>query len=214
MSDGPKGYALKDVAEYHCEGAAPPADYNPDEQGYRKCPPGEHVMEFVGDETRFLTDQECHWKVDGVSQQFCLHQLYVKMRVAEGPNSGATIMDFIHVPTFDQQNKVFRPMAAGHANKWANLLKGFGIAVEKGVLWPPGFRLEQLNGKRARVTVTVKMKDDAPVLGKDGQPEVQVKMFGYRPVTEPAAGAPAKSGAPVGAAPSPPVMTSAPKFNL
>lgn len=187
-----KGFGIDEMDEFHSEGARATGEFNPDGSTYKKPTPGRHRFRVMGGkDSRFLTNQECNWK--GV--QYCLHQLWIKLRLADG----SEIMDFIHVPTWDTQLNAFRPMAQGQENRWANLLKALGFQVSQDNLWPPGFRLSQLDGREGEVDIVTKMKNDEPVMDRDGTPEVQVRMFGYHAIGSPGASSP-NAARPVAAA--------------
>lgn len=203
-----QGWSLDEAANYHAQGAVAPEGFDPNATGWQRPPVGEHVMEIVGSETRLVGNHACRWE----GQEYCLHQLRPKLRIVEGPHAGATITDFIHIPTVDEATGGFRTMAAGQANKWANFLRGFGIPCPKDQLWPPGFTLGQLAGRKAKVQIVPKMKDGVQVVGRDGMPEVEVKFFGYSPLpggTQPASTpAPAARSAPAAGVTVPPTAPS------
>lgn len=169
---------------------AAPADFNPNAKGFEAAPVGEHLMEVFDfeipkDAKRFGA------KVDGVSADFYYYQLRPKLRIVSGPHEGATIMDFIPIPPKEGG------MATLHANEWANFIKSIGFDIPDGKLLPAGFNPSQMKGRRCMVKVVQAMKDGQPTLNKFGEPQTEVKFFGYSRVqSRPAASAPQSTAAP------------------
>lgn len=191
------------IANYHAEGMKAQDGYNPD-QGFRRPTPGRHKFVIDGKACRFLEFQDCKWK--GI--QYQLHQLWVQLRFEDG----SSIMDFIHIPTFDPRINSFSPMDPQQESRWGQFMKAIGFNVTQDNLWPPGFRLAHLDGRRGECEIVVRTDKDGKVeKAKDGTDDVQVKLFGYysptgdaKPVAMPS---PAPSAA---AAPEP----QKPKYNL
>lgn len=200
-------YSAEAASTYRFDDCEVPQGYNPDEAGYRKPPIGQHVMKIDFQNSKVILDKEFKWtdQVTKQQQTYVLSQWQVRLVIADGPHAGASITDFLPMPT----PRCAWP--AGLANQWANHLKGFGFAPPPNAVVPPGFNIKMLDGAFARVTIVGSRRRNQagqfePVMDADGTQKVEVKMFGYSPLTEPpnkAAAAdspiPSSAGQPVGA---------------
>lgn len=177
MSTEPQGHTLEEAASYNFGEATAPEGFNPDEAGYRKPPVGEHIMRIDGTRTRILTDQEFNWE----GSQYTLCQLRPRLVISDGAHKGASITAFLPMPTPG------REWCTGLANQWGNFIKGCGFQIPPGKTVPDGFKIGQLDGCHLRVTVAqrVDRQTKQPVMDSDGTPRMEVKMFGFRPLTEP-----------------------------
>lgn len=206
-------YTAEEAAGYQFGGAEVPEGFDPNASGYRKPPLGEHLMRIDFAASKVVLNKEFKWK-DQITQQqqtYVLSQWQPRMLIVDGPHAGASITDFLPMPTPGQTWPV------GLANQWGKHLTGFGFPppVDKSV--PDGFNLKKLDGAMARVTVVAKRKKNQSTgqyevdIDVDGTPKVEVKMFGYRSLTEPPAqggdashstppATPSLFGAPAGAA--------------
>lgn len=196
-----KGFALSDVETYHCEGLQGHEDFDPDGNDMRRPGVGRHRCKIIAEETRFIPDHNCTWN----KENYCLHQIWPLIEVTAGPDKGARIRDFLHIPTWDEKDNAYRPMAQGQENRWGNFMKSLGFPVDQSCLWPTGFRLPQIGNREFEVDIVAKMKDGQPVL-RNGEPDVQVKMFGYHALgsAAPAASSRATANAPARTAPAAP----------
>jgi hypothetical protein len=158
-----------------------PAGVNADAKAYEKAPPGTHLMEVTDFDVAL--DQEFKW--DG---QSCRSgELRPKMAIVGGPHDGATAMDWLPMPYAGCT------LLPGVANRWVNFVQAFGFELPKAVdaatgkprvttLVPPGFKLQDIIGKRGMVKVVQQMTNDTPPqikLSKQGEPMTKPVFFGY-----------------------------------
>lgn len=189
-----------EISNYNPGAVTAPADFDPNAAAYKPAPPGTHLMEFTDAYEMSSAPKELRDRKTGATCS--LYQLRPKLRVVAGqPHAGAGIMDFIHLPTQGQT------MLTWTANAWGNFMRAFGFPLANNPLWPPGFQLDHLIGKRALVTVEQQLDSDRnPKFKDNGEPLYGVKMFGYEPPTpgwQPSNGTPAASP-PTRSAPTPP----------
>lgn len=160
------------------------AEFNPDGGGFRDPTPGPHVF-FVKD---FALKANNNFRLRG--ETYILHQIRPVLEVAPGQQqAGATIMDFLPMPTPGQE------MPSLYLNQWCNFLRGLGFKFPKGRTKPEGFRLDQIIGRKVMAVVEFKLDADKNRVEKPGGGyAVNVKFFGYSP-TEPGAAPPTQTPA-------------------
>lgn len=141
--------------------------FNPDVTAYEDAPPGKHIMEIV--EYGIIPDSEVKYK----GTVFILDKLQIKQVVCAGqPHAGASVMDWIPMPS--------GPINDFYANKWANFITKHGFALPPGKIVPAGFHPKQLIGTKALVTIGQGADQSGqPKVKDNGEPQYEVKLFGY-----------------------------------
>jgi len=115
-----------------------------------------------------------------------LNQLRPDLEVVGGPSAEMRIKDFLPMPTQGVTDPHPQLMA-----RWGNFLKGIGLEPPQGRTVPHGFTLKDIIGRQCRVLVGYSKDRDGDVRMNDGQPQTQIKLFGY---LEPGEEAPPEAG--------------------
>lgn len=171
-----EGVKLSQIGEYQFGGIEVPEGFDPDARGYTEMPVGIHVV-YVADAELF-SRKEFNERVGGNPMTYILNQIRPRLCIASGPHAGATMIDFLPMPTPGL------PIGRMSANRWANFIGAFGFRAPSGALVPPGFSLRSLlgsaeSGPWAQVEVVFDVRNGQPQTRPDGTPQKKVKLFGY-----------------------------------
>ena len=204
---GDEGFTGQQIAGYTFE-APVPDGFDPNSEGWRQIPEGLHEVDLVFGEKGTSVFSNHTFKVRNVGE-FCLNQLRPRLRVVSGAHAGATIMDFLPMPT----PEVDWPKEL--ANVWANFARSWGGDIPAGMTTPPGFALTE--AYFANRTCIIKVVSDFDELKirkttRGGEPQNRVAFFGYSrvpfgghvPSTLAAAPAPSQARESVAAVTAPP----------
>jgi len=167
-----EGFGPQDSGDYNFGATAPPEGFDPNTSAPKRPDAGEHTMTI----TTFTMHPDHTFKWKGES--YALTQLRPTLVVTSpGSNEGRECIDFLPMPTEGREMGLL-------ANRWANLLKGFGFNVTKDSLVPVGFKLTDLIGRSANVTIQEETDSDNQPKKYRGVVQTGVALFGYSPVDE------------------------------
>lgn len=150
-----------------------PEGYNPDSQGFEDPPVGTHIFEL----TDFGIVESKEFKGKDFTS-WVGNQIRPRLTIPAGqPNAGASILDFLPIPTKD------RPMPKALANRWANFVRSLGFQLPSNSLIPPGFSISRdknslLPTPRLRCAVRIEEEE------YEGKKKIRVAYFGYKRVDE------------------------------
>jgi hypothetical protein len=158
------GYKIGDTT-------APPG-FDPDAKAFAQAPLGDHVMTV----DTYDIEPQYQYTVKDVGVVI-LDQLRPRLEIMEGPHQGASILDFIPLPTDGAA------MPAFLANRFANFVRALGFQIPAGRIAPAGFDLDDIMGRRALVSIVQQLDGQKqPKISRNGEPMHGVKLFGYSPV--------------------------------
>lgn len=160
MSDTIKSDELE---AYDFGSTAAPEGFDPDAAGYEPPPVGEHV--FYVEDFEIAENNTFKGKDFG---EWVGNQLRPRLTVADGEHKGASIIDFLPLPTPGA------PMPKALANRWCNFIRAFGFQPPADAVVPVGFKLHDIKGTRGKAAII----DDT----YDGKTRRKVRFFGYSPV--------------------------------
>jgi len=168
------GFRGEEIKSYNFD-VPPPEGFDPNAEGWKDMPAGIHEVGLVFGENGTSVHPDTTFRLRDQGE-FLLNQLRPKLRIAKGPHTGATILDFLPMPT----PGVVMPSSL--ANRWANFARAWGDDIAPGAMVPPGFALtESYFGKRTcLIEVGFDLDENKQQkLTKSGTPQMRVKFFGY-----------------------------------
>ena len=159
-------YNQDEIGDYELPEIAAPENFNPDVSGYVDPPVGKHDFVIAG--FQIVPDHE--FRIKG--ETYVLDQLRPQLRIEEGEFAGASIMDFLPLPT--------GPMHEILANRWGQFVKRCGFSLKPGQLRPDNFKLQQLIKRKVAALVQIKTDQNGQqAIQSNGQPRMEVAFFGY-----------------------------------
>jgi len=173
---GDEGFTGQQIAGYTFE-APVPDGFDPNAEGWRQIPEGLHEVGMILGDNGTSVHSNHTFKLRNVGE-FCLNQLRPKLRVVSGQHAGATIMDFLPMPTPEAS----LPWPKELANVWANFARAWGGDILAGMTTPLGFALtEAYFASRTCIIKVVPDFDEhkARKTTKGGEPQNRVAFFGY-----------------------------------
>lgn len=168
------GFTGEQIAGYNFD-ASPPEGFDRNAEGWKDMPAGTHEVGLMFGENGTSVHDNTTFKVRDQGE-FLLNQLRPKLRIVKGPHAGATILDFLPMPTPGVV------MPATLANRWANFARSWGDDIAPGAMVPPGFALTEVyfGSRTCLIEVGFDLDENKQQkLTKSGTPQMRVKFFGY-----------------------------------
>lgn len=177
--------------------AIAPEGATPDVRPLSGAVPGTWLFE-VGEPEVDIKQKEFKAKDEPSCLAYNMHVRLAALPGQAGIAAGASVMDFMAIPTAGAV------LPRTHANKWLQFVSACGFRPPTGKLVAPDFQLTHLTKRPVKATVVYKYDRDTHDIqfNQNGEPKVEVKLFGYEapdgptPCGPPAVPAAGKAAAP------------------